>query len=112
MIKRLTPVKDGAADDVASISGNDSAANKPAAAISPLTLYNTTEAAEYLRLSRSCLAKWRCSGGGPEFIPAGRKILYAQSALDSWLDSRRRRSTSGHSSYKRPHKSAEPGDSN
>jgi len=34
MIKRLTPVKDGAADDVASISGNDSAANKPAAAIS------------------------------------------------------------------------------
>ena len=58
------------------------------------TLYNTTEAASYLRLSRSCLAKWRCSGGGPEYILAGRKVLYAQVVLDAWLASRRRRNTS------------------
>lgn len=58
------------------------------------TLYNTTEAAEYLRLSRSCLAKWRCGGGGPSFILAGRKVLYAKAVLDTWLASRSRRSTS------------------
>ncbi len=58
------------------------------------TLYDTTEAAEYLRLSRSCLAKWRCGGGGPSFILAGRKVLYAKAVLDAWLASRSRRSTS------------------
>ena len=58
------------------------------------TLLDTTETAKYLRLSRSCLAKWRCSGGGPEYILAGRKVLYAQVVLDTWLASRSRRSTS------------------
>jgi excisionase family DNA binding protein len=54
----------------------------------------TDEAALFLRLSRSCLAKWRCAGGGPEYTLAGRKVLYAQAALDAWLASRRRSNTS------------------
>lgn len=65
-----------------------------APATHPPTLYNTAEAAEYLRLSRSCLAKWRCGGGGPSFILAGRKVLYAKAVLDAWLDARVRTSTS------------------
>lgn len=68
--------------------------NKAAREPEQLALYNTAEAANYLRLSRSCLAKWRCSGGGPEYILAGRKVLYARTALDAWLASRRRRNTS------------------
>jgi hypothetical protein len=42
---------------------------------------NTKEAADYLRLGRSCLANWCCAGGGAEYILAGRKILYERSAL-------------------------------
>lgn len=55
---------------------------------------DTAEAALYLRLSRSCLAKWRCAGGGPGYILVGRKVVYAVSDLEAWLASRRRRSTS------------------
>lgn len=57
-------------------------------------LFDTSEAAAYLRLTRSCLAKWRCAGGGPVYILAGRKVLYAKAVLDSWLASRSRRNTS------------------
>ena len=57
-------------------------------------LLDTAEAADYLRLSRSCLAKWRCAGGGPEYILAGRKVLYSRTVLDAWLASRSRRNTS------------------
>ena len=59
-------------------------------------LLTTYETAEYLRLTRSCLAKWRCAGGGrgPDFILAGRKVLYAKATLDGWLETRRRSSTS------------------
>jgi hypothetical protein len=60
-------------------------------------LLNSTEAADYLRLSRSCLAKWRCAGGGPEYILAGRKVLYARAVLEAWLASRSRRNTSARS---------------
>jgi hypothetical protein len=56
---------------------------------------DTTETAEYLRLSRSTMAKWRCLGGiGPDYALAGRKVLYSVAVLDAWLASRRRRSTS------------------
>jgi predicted DNA-binding transcriptional regulator AlpA len=57
---------------------------------------DTSEAAQYLRLSRSCLAKWRCQGGShhPAYHLVGRKVVYAVADLDAWLASRRRRSTS------------------
>jgi hypothetical protein len=60
------------------------------------TFLDSAEAALYLRLSRSCLAKWRCQGGShnPAYHLCGRKILYAVADLDAWLASRRRRSTS------------------
>jgi hypothetical protein len=57
----------------------------------------SAEAAAYLRLSLSTLAKLRMTGAGPGFLKVGRvgrKVLYQRSVLDAWLDSRRRRNTS------------------
>jgi hypothetical protein len=53
------------------------------------------DAAGYLGgIAKQTLAKWRCLGGGPEFVRVGARIMYDQSALDAWLDARRRTSTS------------------
>ncbi|MBB6305996.1 helix-turn-helix domain-containing protein [Xanthobacter tagetidis] len=52
------------------------------------------EAADYTRLSVSMLAKLRVSGGGPEYIKLGRKVIYERDTLDAWLASRVRRNTS------------------
>jgi hypothetical protein len=52
-------------------------------------------AATYLGgIAKQTLAKWRCLGGGPEFVRVGSRIFYEQSALDAWLDARRHSSTS------------------
>jgi predicted DNA-binding transcriptional regulator AlpA len=53
------------------------------------------EAAEYLRLSESTLAKMRMRGDGPPYVKAGpRVVLYRQSSLEGWLTLNHRRSTS------------------
>ena len=55
----------------------------------------TFEAADFLRLSVSTLAKLRMSGAGPEYLKLGRrKILYSRSILIGWLRTHRRRNTS------------------
>jgi predicted DNA-binding transcriptional regulator AlpA len=44
------------------------------------------EAAKYLRVSRSTLAKWRMSGIGPTFHRCGtRLVYYFQHEIDAWL---------------------------
>jgi predicted DNA-binding transcriptional regulator AlpA len=54
------------------------------------------EAAEYVRLSTSTLAKMRLRGDGPQYSKAGpRIVVYERQHLDDWLTSRIRRSTSG-----------------
>lgn len=58
-------------------------------------LMRTPEAAKYLRLSASMLAKLRMRGGGPQYIKLGPRIVgYLKSDLDEWIASRSRRSTS------------------
>jgi hypothetical protein len=57
-------------------------------------LYPVENAARYACVSTSFLNKARLTGDGPEFLKLGRKIVYEKSALDAWLASRRRRSTS------------------
>lgn len=52
------------------------------------------EAAEYLGISASTLAKLRVYGGGPAFLKLGRKVLYERADLDSWLAERKYQSTS------------------
>jgi predicted DNA-binding transcriptional regulator AlpA len=53
------------------------------------------EAARYLRMAVSTLAKLRCYGGGPRFAKAGpRLVIYDRADLDAWLADRICHSTS------------------
>jgi hypothetical protein len=61
----------------------------------------TANAAKYLALSPSCLAKLRCYGGGPRFCKLGRRVTYRRSDLDVWREQRLCASTSQYSH--RPH---------
>jgi Helix-turn-helix domain len=68
----------------------------PKAQIAPVAqqYFTTREAAAYLRLSQSNLAKRRLTGDTPQYIKIGRKVLYAREALDRFFQTRTRRSTS------------------
>jgi excisionase family DNA binding protein len=48
--------------------------------------YNTTQAAEYLGLSRQFLEIARHRGEGPEFIKIGRAVRYKRTSLDEFMD--------------------------
>ena len=57
--------------------------------------FRAPEAAEYVRLSASTLAKMRGRGDGPQYCKAGpRIVVYREDDLDSWLRARSRHSTS------------------
>jgi predicted DNA-binding transcriptional regulator AlpA len=64
----------------------------------PLTviaaLQTPKEAAQFLKLSTSWLAKARMRGDGPPYIRIGRSIRYSEAALVQWMKSRQRLSTS------------------
>jgi predicted DNA-binding transcriptional regulator AlpA len=47
-----------------------------------------SEAATYLQLSRSTLAKWRMKEEGPPYHRCGRRLIYYyRSEIDAWLAS-------------------------
>ncbi len=60
----------------------------------PTTYLTPPEAAEYLRISTSTLAKLRVYGGGPAFTRIGRAIRYTRTELDAFMAARVARSTS------------------
>jgi predicted DNA-binding transcriptional regulator AlpA len=60
----------------------------------PERLLTPKDAAHFLRMSLSWLAKARMRGDGPTFIKVGRSIRYAETALIQWVKSRQRLSTS------------------
>ncbi len=62
--------------------------------MSNITLLTEQEAAQFLSVGSKCLQAWRVRGGGPTFCKVGRLIRYVQSDLESWLETRRRKSTS------------------
>lgn len=70
---------------------NDIANNKAAA--SAIAVMSPSEAARYLGLAVSTLAKMRCWGGSPTFVRLGRKIGYQRDDLDKWLAARRATNT-------------------
>jgi hypothetical protein len=57
-------------------------------------LLDENAAAEFLHLSAKTLRKWRCVGGGPEFIKVDRLVRYQRSGLDHFVRARTRSSTS------------------
>lgn len=60
-----------------------------------IRILRTPEAAKYIGLSASTLAKFRLSGDGPKFIKLGKRAIgYDQQDLDSWLEGRAKKSTS------------------
>ena len=54
----------------------------------------TKEAAAYCGSTESTFEKLRLTGGGPTYIAMGRTVVYDPDDLDTWLDARRRTSTS------------------
>jgi predicted DNA-binding transcriptional regulator AlpA len=57
-------------------------------------LLTPKEGADRLKVSLSWLAKARMRGDGPPFIRVGRSIRYSEAALQQWMKSRQRLSTS------------------
>ena len=63
--------------------------------VSPASsLLTAKEAAHFLRVSLSWLAKARMRGDGPAYLKVGRSVRYPQAALMQWMKSRQRLSTS------------------
>jgi predicted DNA-binding transcriptional regulator AlpA len=57
-------------------------------------LLTPKEAANFLRVSQSWLAKARMRGDGPSYVKIGRSVRYAEAALLAWTKSKARLSTS------------------
>ena len=60
----------------------------------PKRRLRTKDAAEYIGLSKSTLEKLRVTGGGPLYSALGRIVVYEVGDLDSFVEVRKRRSTS------------------
>ncbi|MDD7910589.1 helix-turn-helix domain-containing protein [Pseudovibrio exalbescens] len=56
-------------------------------------LLNVEQAAKYLSLSTSTLAKMRLSGESPKFVKMGRRVAYRQEDLDAWIEQRLKQTT-------------------
>jgi predicted DNA-binding transcriptional regulator AlpA len=69
-----------------------SASQKPPTAIA--VLLTPKEAADFLKVSTSWLAKARMRGDGPPYIKFGRAVRYDEVALLQWIKSQQRLSTS------------------
>jgi predicted site-specific integrase-resolvase len=57
-------------------------------------MYTVSVLAKSIAVSPITLARWRLEGHGPQYIKAGRRVLYDPSDVASWLASNRRQSTS------------------
>ena len=68
-----------------------SPSQKPPTAIA--SLRTPKEAAQFLKLSTSWLAKARMRGHGPPFIKIGRSVRYSEAAVQEWMKSRQHLST-------------------
>jgi excisionase family DNA binding protein len=77
---------------VISQSSTGASPQKPSSYLA--NLLTPKEAAVLLKVSESWLAKARMRGDGPPFIKVGRSIRYSEAALQQWMKSRQRLSTS------------------
>ena len=59
-----------------------------------MEVFRNPEAAKFLKMSTSTLAKWRHYGKGPRFLKCGSAVLYRREDLEAWLNQRSYFSTS------------------
>lgn len=57
-------------------------------------LLTIDQLAQRLGVSRRAVDSWRAKGTGPDFIRVGNRVLYRIEAVDAWLLSNERRSSS------------------
>jgi hypothetical protein len=60
----------------------------------PPVLLTVGEVAALLRCSISSLNKWRCLGGGPDFVKVGSRVRYRLTDIATWVKDETRSSTS------------------
>jgi excisionase family DNA binding protein len=53
-----------------------------------IEVLTTSEAAQYLRLGKPTLDRFRITGEGPNFCKLGGAVRYRRADLDNWLESR------------------------
>src|SRR5262245_41200712 len=58
------------------------------------TVLHARDAARFVGLSESTLAKLRRNGNGPTYCKLGRRVVYRPADLEEWLQSRTARDTS------------------
>ncbi len=51
-------------------------------------IFNTKEAADYLRYSETTLETWRSQNKGPRWHKPEDKVLYYKTDLDAWVQGR------------------------
>jgi excisionase family DNA binding protein len=56
--------------------------------------FTTREAADFVRLSKPTLERFRLTGEGPSYCKLGGAVRYRRADLEAWLESRLTRSTS------------------
>jgi hypothetical protein len=75
---------------------SSSPSGSPPSVPAAITLLLTPkQAARTLNLSVSWLAKRRLAGDGPTYIKMGGAVRYTEAALQQWMKSQQRTSTSG-----------------
>jgi excisionase family DNA binding protein len=60
------------------------------------------DAAEYIGVATSTLAKWRITGEGPKYARVGKRVLYLREDLDAWMKDQRVSSTAETPASRRP----------
>jgi excisionase family DNA binding protein len=60
----------------------------------PTEVLTTKEAADYVRLGKPTLERFRLTGNGPRYCKLGGAVRYRKCDLDEWLEQRLVRSTS------------------
>jgi len=50
-----------------------------------MIVFNTREAAAYVKLGKNTLERFRCAGTGPAYLKLGGSVRYRQIDLDAWL---------------------------
>jgi len=49
-------------------------------------LYDTDQLAAHIRESRRTIERWRQEGTGPDYVKAGKRVLYRLSAVEDWIE--------------------------